>query len=63
MRAAARQRPSPALLIHPRLPCSGPCFVALLQHVLGEDLKASDIEVGVASAADGARFRKLTAAE
>lgn len=35
----------------------------LSQHVLGEDLKASDIEVGVASAADGGRFRVLSSAE
>lgn len=34
-----------------------------MQHVLGEDLKASDIEVGLASAQDGGRFRVLTAAE
>lgn len=33
------------------------------QHVLGEDLKASDIEVGLASAADGGRFRVLAKAE
>lgn len=33
------------------------------QHVLGEDLKASDIEVGVASAADGGRFRVLSSSE
>lgn len=32
-----------------------------LQSVLGEDLKASDIEVGLASTAEGGRFRVLTA--
>ena len=36
-----------------------------LQHVLGEDLKAGDIEVGLASSAgeEGGRFRMLAAAE
>lgn len=33
------------------------------QHVLGEDLKASDIEVGLASTTEGGRFRVLGAAE
>lgn len=34
-----------------------------LQHVLGEDLKVSDIEVGLASAQDGGRFRVLSCEE
>ncbi|KAL4433631.1 hypothetical protein ABPG75_000072 [Micractinium tetrahymenae] len=37
--------------------------ISTLQHVLGEDLKASDIEVGVASVADGGRFRVLGSEE
>jgi hypothetical protein len=40
------------------LPLS-PC----LQHVLGEDLKASDIEVGLASGQEGGRFRVLSSQE
>lgn len=32
-------------------------LVWLLQHVLAEDLKAADIEVGVARADDGGAFR------
>ncbi len=31
--------------------------------MLGEDLKATDIEVGVASVADGGRFRVLSSEE
>lgn len=37
--------------------------ITCLQHVLGEDLKPSDLEVGVARASEGGRFRTLTAAE
>lgn len=33
------------------------------QHVLGEDLKASDIEVGLASAHNAGHFRVLTRTE
>lgn len=40
-----------------------PLSCAAAQHVLGEDLKASDIEVGLASAADGGRFRVLSSEE
>ena len=51
-----------AMPLHRVLTCwRASCVV--LQHVLGEDLKASDIEVGVASAADGGRFRVLSSAE
>ncbi|EFN51840.1 hypothetical protein CHLNCDRAFT_27583 [Chlorella variabilis] len=37
--------------------------ISTLQHVLGEDLKVSDIEVGLASAQDGGRFRVLSCEE
>ena len=56
-----------APVFHPFCCCcpltSWPARCCVLQHVLGEDLKASDIEVGVASAADGGRFRVLSGAE
>ncbi|KAL4854030.1 Proteasome subunit alpha type-6 [Chlorella vulgaris] len=37
--------------------------ISTLQHVLGEDLKASDIEVGLASAHNAGHFRVLTCTE
>lgn len=37
--------------------------IATLQHVLGEDLKAADIEVGLASVQEGGCFRVLSTAE
>jgi hypothetical protein len=41
--------------------CCCCCCCRLFQSVLGEDLKASDMELGVVTAADG--FKVLSAAE
>lgn len=41
--------------------CALRCAVLVLQSVLGEDLKATDMEVGVVTAADG--FKMLSTAE
>lgn len=67
MPGAASLRMAAAPVFRPFCRCypiiSWPARCYVLQHVLGEDLKASDIEVGVASAADGGRFRVLSGAE
>lgn len=37
--------------------------IGALQNVLGEDFKASEIQVGIVSAATGRKFKELTVAE